>query len=121
MAYEVGAGITIGGIAKAIGAIGAAAGAAVSGVQGQRAANRGKQSLNRQKTAQDQAQAAAVSQRRENDIANRRANRKKPDIAAILAGNRGGSGVGGTNITGGVSTDQLPLGSSNQLGSGGRF
>lgn len=94
----------------------ALAGATVSGVQGQRAASSGKQRLRAQESAQDQAQAAAVSQRRENDMAQRRANRKKPDIAAILAANQGGGGVGGTDLTGGIDTSQLALGQNTRLG-----
>lgn len=114
MAYGAGAY----GLAQWIATAAAVGGAVTQGVQGQQAANRGKQQLKRQKETQDQAQAAAISQKRDNDIAQRRANRKKPDIAAILAANQGGGGVGGTSLTGpgGIDTTSLALGQNIRLG-----
>lgn len=84
----------IGAVAATVGAVGGIA----QGVEGARGARSGRQ---RQGEAQGKAEAAAGSQRRDNQTAQNKANRKKPDIAGILANARSaGSGLASTNLTG---------------------
>lgn len=94
----------------------AAAGGAVQANESQRAAKSGRK---RQGEAQQRAEAAAASQQRDNEIAQNRANRKKPDISAILAGAQAGrGGIGGTSLTGpgGVDGGSVLLGGNKPLG-----
>lgn len=84
-------------IALIAGALAAGVGAA-TGVDSARA---GRNARRRQGQAQDQAVAQAQSQKREATVANNAANRKKPDIGAILAGAQGsGGGIDSTFLSG---------------------
>lgn len=90
----------------------AAAGGVAQGADAARAARSGRR---RQGEAQQRAEAAAISQDRKNQQAENRANRKKPDIAAILAGARSaGGGISSTLLsgTGGVASNSLSLGTT---------
>lgn len=94
----------------------AAAGGAAQGADSARSARNARR---RQAQAQDQAQARASSQQRQAQQAEARTNKRKPDLAAILAGVQGaGAGIGGTNLTGpsGVSNGSLQLGRTTKLG-----
>lgn len=94
----------------------AAAGGAATAVDSARA---GRNANRRQGQAQEQAKAAAASQAREAETAANKANRRKPDIAAILSGAQNpGSGIGSTMLTGagGVPTASLALGRNTALG-----
>lgn len=79
-----------------------------------------KQSMDQQKSAQKKAEQAAARQEQEAQREFRRQNKKQPDIAAMLAGNRdaAGGGVGSTMLTGpsGVDAGSLSLGKSTLLG-----
>ena len=94
--------MALGGGAAAAIYYGVAAAAAVGGLaQGHESARAARSGRKRQAEAQDKAQATAASQQRENQIAQNRANRKKPDIGAILASAQGaGGGIGSTMLTG---------------------
>ena len=72
-------------------------------------ARSGKNARKRQQQAQDQSLAQAQSQKRENAMAQNKANRKKPDIGAIMASaqSAGGGGVQSTFLTGGAGTNKL--------------
>lgn len=86
--------------------------AAGSGVQTDQARQSAKRGRARQGQAQQRAEAAAVSQQRQNDQAQRRANRRTPDLAALLASAQqaGQRGVAGTNLTGPAGAGGLQLG-----------
>lgn len=76
--------------------------------------------LKAQRSAQDQAAAQARAQSAQAEQSMNAANKKKPDIGALLAGNMLGTkgGVGGTMLTGpgGVDPSALTLGKSTLLG-----
>ena len=92
-------------IPLAVGAIAAGTSAATS----IDSARSGKNARKRQQQAQDQSLAQAQSQKRENAMAQNKANRKKPDIGAIMASaqSAGGGGVQSTFLTGGAGTNKL--------------
>lgn len=100
---------------------GATAAAAVGGTAASIESNRGARSARRrQGEAQAKAESRAASQQRQAQQAEARANRQKPDLAALLAGAQGagGAGVGGTLLSGsgGVSNGNLQLGRTTRLG-----
>lgn len=78
-----------------------------------------RKASNAQKDAQKQAAADARKQADLADQATNKANRKTPDLAALLAGNAMAKGVGTTSLTGpqGVDTSSLTLGKNQLLGS----
>jgi len=87
---------------------------------GQQQAGAQQQALKRQNTAQQQAQAAALSTERKSEIAQGAANQQTPDISNILyRAASGGKGLSSTMLTGpgGVDTSGLNLGKSTLLGS----
>lgn len=114
------------GSALAVGAVAAgsiAAGAAGTGYSiyaGERANKAQKQALSEQRQAQQQAAAQAASQQRRSAQAMAAANRRQPDMGAIMAGAAEGAGGGPTStmLTGpsGVSQQDLALGRSTLLG-----
>lgn len=73
-------------------------------------------------SAQKKANAAALAEAKKTadlaDQANNAANRKAPDLAALLAGNMLTKGVGSTMLTGpqGVASNSLTLGRNTLLG-----
>ena len=114
------------GSALAVGAVAAgsiaatAAGTGYSIYAGERANKAQKQALGEQRQAQQQAAAQAASQQRRSAQAMAAANRRQPDMGAIMAGAAEGAGGGptGTMLTGpsGVSPQDLALGRSTLLG-----
>ena len=97
----------VSGVAAVVGALAAAGGTAVAADS----ARAGRNARQRQGQAQEQAKAAAASQQRENQMAQNKANRKKPDIAAILAGAQApGAGIGSTFLTGASGVGKTTLG-----------
>lgn len=109
----------------AIGALVASAAAAAAGTgvsianaeQGKKAQNNAMQ---QQKQAQDQAAAQAASQARRSEYAANEANRKTPDMNAIMqsASQAAKGGPSGTMLTGpgGVNPNSLSLGKTSLLG-----
>ena len=79
--------------------------------QGQQGAKQQKRALKAQQQAQEQAEAQAISEQRRAEMETNKANRKTPDIEAILGGERT-AGPGATMLTGptGVDPNQLVLG-----------
>lgn len=94
----------------------AVAGTAYSMIQGKQARSAQKQGLRLQAAAQQTAEDAAMRQQRLADEASAKANAKKPDISALLAGEQG-LGVS-SMLTGpaGVALNRLRLGRSSALG-----
>jgi hypothetical protein len=88
---------------------------------GQKQAGAQKKALTAQNTAQQQAQAAALSTERKGEIASNDVNKKAPNIGAILAraAQAGSSGISSTMLTGpsGVAAADLNLGKATLLGS----
>lgn len=74
--------------------------------------------LSAQKDAAAKAQALAERNARDADIANNKANRKTPNIGAMLTGNdkAGASGVGSTLLTGAGGAAPGTLGKTTALG-----
>ncbi len=114
------------GSALAVGAVAAgsiaatAAGTGYSIYAGERANKAQKQALGEQRQAQQQAAAQAASQQRRSAQAMAAANRRQPDMGAIMAGAAEGAGGGPTStmLTGpsGVSQQDLALGRQTLLG-----
>jgi hypothetical protein len=114
------------GSALAVGALAAGtAGAAAAGTgysiyAGERGAAAQKKAMKQQQQAQTEAAAQARSQQRQSEIAMSAANRRKPNIAAIMDNAAEGSmgGPSGTMLTGpmGVNPQDLQLGRSSLLG-----
>lgn len=79
-----------------------------------------REQMKAQRSAQDQAAQQARQQATQAEQAMNAANKKKPDIGALLAGNMLGTkgGVGGTMLTGpgGVDPSALTLGKNTLLG-----
>lgn len=94
----------------------AIAGAAYGVIQGERTNKAQKKGLGLQAAAQRTATDAAMRQQRQADEAAARANAKKPDVSALLAGEQG-FGVS-SMLTGpaGVALNRLRLGRSSALG-----
>jgi len=104
---------------------GVAAGIAAAGTgyaisAGERGAAAQKKAMKQQEQAQTEAAAQARSQQRQSEIAMSAANRRKPNIAAIMDNAAEGSmgGPSGTMLTGptGVNPQDLQLGRSSLLG-----
>jgi len=72
-----------------------------SAYQGIESAKGQKKALRFQDESQKRAEAAAASERMRAQTDINKADRKKPDIAAMLAAARGGSGLDSTMLTGG--------------------
>ena len=98
----------------------AAAGTGYSIYAGQRANDAQKQAMGEQRQAQQQAATQAASQQWRSAQAMAAANRRQPDMGAIMAGAAEGAGGGPTStmLTGpsGVSPQDLALGRSTLLG-----
>ena len=94
----------------------AIAGTVHSLVQGKRSSTAQKRGLALQAAAQQTAEDAAMRQQRMADEASAKANARKPDISALLAGEQG-LGVS-SMLTGpaGVALNRLRLGRSSALG-----
>jgi len=92
-----------------IGALAAAGSVGYAIYSGEEAKKRQKEALVRQERVQQEARDAAVSQRRAQEEEVRRANRRKPDVAAILEGARvaGSAGSRSTLLTGGQNSTKL--------------
>lgn len=79
-----------------------------------------KRSLARQREAQDAATREAISAKRQKEMTERAANRKTPDVSALLGEEqrRGGLGAPSTMLTGptGVQRNNLLLGGAGKLG-----
>lgn len=79
-----------------------------------------QQSLKQQTTAQQKAEASALSTQRQGEQAQNAANQKTPDVASILqrAATAGNAGQSSTMLTGpsGVATSSLNLGKQTLLG-----
>jgi len=107
-------------IAALAGAGAAVGGTAYSIVNGQKQQGAQKKALAAQNTAQQTAEANALSTERKSEIAQNAASQKTPNVAAILAraAQAGGSGLTSTMLTGpgGVSTSSLNLGKTSLLG-----
>lgn len=80
----------------------------------------GQKQQDAQRDAQAQAQRNADKAARDADIANNKANAKRPDISSLADQNAMAAkgGVGGTMLTGpgGIDTDSLKLGKNTLLG-----
>ena len=111
------------GLATIAAVAGAAVGAGSLGYgiyAGQKQQESQQTALKQQNTAQQKAQAAALSTERQSEIAQGEANAKTPDITGILKrAAAGGSGLSSTMLTGpgGVSNGGLSLGGNTLLGS----
>ena len=107
-------------IAAVAAATAAAAGTGYAVYAGERASDAQKQAMGEQRQAQQQAATQAASQQRRSAQAMAAANRRQPDMGAIMAGAAEGAGGGptGTMLTGpsGVSPQDLALGRSTLLG-----
>jgi uncharacterized protein HemX len=97
-----------------------AAGLGTGVVQNERSQSAQRASRRDQKDAQRKAENNAISQQRQEEIATNRANRKKPDLARILAGEADGAlgGLSTTLLTGanGIDPARLRLGGGSLLG-----
>lgn len=116
---SAGSALAVGSLAA--GAIGAtAAGTGYSIYAGERANKAQKEAMAEQRQAQTQAAAQAASQQRRSAQAMAAANRRQPDMGAIMAGAAEGAGGGPTStmLTGpsGVSQQDLSLGRQTLLG-----
>ena len=107
-------------IAAVAAATAAAAGTGYAVYAGERASDAQKQAMGEQRQAQQQAATQAASQQRRSAQAMAAANRRQPDMGAIMAGAAEGAGGGPTStmLTGpsGVSSQDLALGRSTLLG-----
>ncbi len=107
-------------IAALAGAGAAVGGTAYSIINGQKQQAQQKKALAMQNTAQQQAEANALSTERKSEIAQNDANKKTPNVAAILAraATIGNTGLSSTMLTGpgGVGTGSLNLGKTSLLG-----
>ena len=85
-------------------------------IQGERSSSARRKGLRLQAAAQQTAEDAAMRQQRMADEASAKANARKPDISALLAGEQG-LGVS-SMLTGpaGVALNRLRLGRSSALG-----
>lgn len=103
--------------ALAVGAAGSTAYSIYSGEKGRKAQ---KDALRRQEQAQKQAEARALSQQRQSEMAQRAASGKKPNTAALLEAAQEAStaGAAGTMLTGsqGIRPEDLQLGRTTLLG-----
>ena len=101
-------------------AISAAVGTGYSIYQGEKASAQQEKSLQMQEQAQQEAKSAAKSQERKSEMAYNAANRKTPDVGAIMssAEQAAKGGPSGTMLTGpaGVDPNQLALGKNTLLG-----
>ena len=100
--------------------LGLAGAGAVGGsiFQGQQQKQAARRSIRAQERAQDEATSRAAAEVRRQSLAERRLNRRKPDITSLLSAERR-SGLGETSLTGagGVGRGSLTLGRSSLLGS----
>ena len=107
-------------IAAVAAATAAAAGTGYAVYAGERASDAQKQAMGEQRQAQQQAATQAASQQRRSAQAMAAANRRQPDMGAIMAGAAEGAGGGPTSTMltgpGGVSSQDLALGRQTLLG-----
>jgi hypothetical protein len=112
--------ITLGTIAAVVGA-GAAVGSTAYGIyNGQKQQATQKKALASQTTAQQTAEANALSTERKSEVAQNSANQQTPNVAAILAraATMGNQGVSSTMLTGpGGVNSGMSLGKATLLGS----
>jgi uncharacterized protein HemX len=101
-------------------AVAAATTAAYTVYSGEKAADKQKEALDQQRSAQAEAKTAAEKQQATSEQNVNRANSKQPDAGAILsaAGQAAKGGPAGTMLTGpsGVNQADLNLGKSTLLG-----
>jgi uncharacterized protein HemX len=113
-------GVTAATIIAGISAAAAVGGTTYGIINGQAQQKTQDKQLVAQKTAQQKAEAQALSNQRKSEVAANEANQKTPDIASILARAAGPSkaGVGSTMLTGsgGVDPAGLNLGQTSLLG-----
>jgi len=85
---------------------------------GERAASAGKDAMHKQDKAQKDAQSAAQRQMQQNAEEFANANKKKPDLTSLLAGEQALSSGGSksTFLSGGVDPSALKLGRTSLLG-----
>lgn len=77
--------------------------------QGERGASAQRAGARRQQQAQQQAESAALSQRRQAEMAQAAANRQAPDISGILSFEQGlTGGAASTMLGGGTRTNRKP-------------
>lgn len=96
----------------------AVASTAYSAYSGERSASMQRQALASQEQAQTEAAGKAKRQERLSEQAQNAANRKQPDISAIMKSAQSAQGGTGTMLTGpmGVDPNSLSLGKSTLLG-----
>lgn len=108
-------------IAAIIGATAAVGTTAYGIYNGQQQQGQQKKAMAAQNTAQQEAEANALSTERQSAVAENAANQQTPNVAAILAraAKMGNAGLSSTMLTGptGVSTGNLNLGKQTLLGS----
>lgn len=92
------------------------AGLAYGIIQGERGRQAQKKGLRLQGEAQQTAEDAAMRQERQAMEAQRRANQRKPDISALLAGEQGLGVSSMLSGPAGVALNRLRLGRSSALG-----
>lgn len=94
----------------------ALAGTAYGIIQGERGSMAQKKGLKLQAAAQRSAEDAAMRQQRMADEASAKANARKPDISALLAGEQGLGVSSMLSGPAGVALNRLRLGRSSALG-----
>ena len=94
----------------------AVAGLAYGIIQGERGSQAQKKGLRLQCAAQQTAEDAAMRQERQAMEAQRKANQRKPDISALLAGEQGLGVSSMLSGPAGVALNRLRLGRSSALG-----
>jgi uncharacterized protein HemX len=108
-------------VAATIASAAAGIGSTIYGVvNGQAQQDAQQKSLKNQTTAQQKAEASALSTQRQGEQAQNAANQKTPDVSAILqrAATAGNAGQSSTMLTGpsGIATSSLNLGKQTLLG-----
>lgn len=102
-------------IALVAGAAAAVGGAGYSVYAGEQAKAGQKRALGEQRTAQQQAAAKAAKAQRDAEMATNKANKKAPDVSAILASAQARPAAP-TMLSGGVDKADLKLGRTTLLG-----
>lgn len=110
--------IAVGALVASAAAAAAGTGASIANAESGKKAQ--QKAMQQQKQAQDQAAAQAQSQARRSEYAANEANRKTPDLNAIMqsASQAAKGGPSGTMLTGpgGVDSNSLALGKNSLLG-----
>lgn len=94
----------------------AVAGLAYGIIQGERGASAQRKGLRQQAAAQQFAEDAAMRQERNAQEAQAKANARRPDVSALLAGERGFGVSSMLSGPAGVALNRLRLGRSSALG-----